>query len=423
MRPARLPWKEMNAIPELLSYLLTRLPVIFAFLSGYVLYLLLANTGLTDVFVRWSLKRSRGNLRALLAYIIGVAALLSFFIPNAVTVLALLPFLKTIEKDLIEDQDGRVTTALTLSVIYGANIGGMGSLVGSPANLLLIGALDLYKVPGREQISFLNWFFWSVPLVLFFVAVAWVLVAAFLVNSKVQGVAADLNGIKGSLRLSADQRKGVLLFVFFVSFWLLEGTLRGLWPSFARYQPYASICFFLIFVYGTFVRPCSERGTPFLRSGDVIRGLPKRGLFFLAAVVLLIPVIRGVGLDQYVACLFSDLIRPKTSAFLVFFITTLGVIFLTEFLSNTLVSTAFFPIAYFAAPTQNISPLILMMAVSIASTCAFMTPIATPCNALAFGEMKKTSLTTMILLGLPLNILGGLLITLWLRFVIPWVYA
>jgi sodium-dependent dicarboxylate transporter 2/3/5 len=52
-----------------------------------------------------------------------------------------------------------------------------------------------------------------------------------------------------------------------------------------------------------------------------------------------------------------------------------------------------------------------------------MTPIATPCNALAFGEMKKTSLGKMLALGLPLNIVGALLITLWLQFIIPFVYA
>jgi len=170
----------MEYNPSFYSYLLTRLPLVLTFATGYIVYLLLATTRLTDAFVLWSLKRSRNNLKIFLAYIIGSAALLSFFIPNAITVLTLLPFLKAMDRDIVvQDNDRRLTTALTLSVIYGANIGGMGSLIGSPANLLLIGALDLYRVPGREQISFLNWFIWSVPLVISFTAVAWALLATF----------------------------------------------------------------------------------------------------------------------------------------------------------------------------------------------------------------------------------------------------
>ena len=412
----------MESISGFFTYLGTRLPLILTFLSGYVVYLLLANTKLTHVFVTWSLKRSRGNLKAMLAYIIGVAALLSFFIPNAVTVLTLLPFLKTIEKELTQDHHG-VTTALTLSTIYGANIGGMGSLIGSPANLLLIGALDLYNVPGREQISFLNWFFWSVPLVIFFVATAWVLVITFGVSKSMLGVAASLNGMAGDLRLSPNQKRGGQLFVSFAVFWILEGIVRGVWPGFVRIEPYVCMGYFVIFVYLAFVKCWGQQQVPLLRIKDIASGLPKRGLVFLGVVLLLIPVIRGFQLDQHAARFFSDMIRPGTPPFMVFFGITLGVIFLTELLSNTVVSTAFFPIAFFAAPVHDMSPLILMIAVSIASTCAFMTPIATPCNALAFGEMKSTSLGKMLMLGLPLNIIGALLITLWLRFVIPIVYA
>jgi sodium-dependent dicarboxylate transporter 2/3/5 len=413
----------MDLIPDLLSYLFTRLPLFLTFASGYVVYLLLAKTKLTDVFVLWSLQKSRGDLRYLLAYIMGAAALLSFFVPNAVTVLTLLPFLKTIEKDLTGDHDGRVTTALTLSVIYGANIGGMGSLIGSPANLLLIGALDLYQVSGREQISFLNWFFWSVPLVLLFVGVAWTLIVTFGVSRSIQAAAANTAGLKGSLRLSADQRQGGRLFLFFIVFWLFEGTLRGLWSPYVDWGPYGCSVFFGLFVYMAFIKGLSEKGTPLLRLSDMVQGLPKRGIVFLAVVLLLIPVIRWLQLDHHAARFFSHLLGPDTSSFLVFLGTTLGVIFLTECFSNTVVSTAFFSFAYFAAPAHGIPPLILMIAVSIASTCAFMTPIATPCNALAYGEMKRTSLARMLMLGLPLNIVGALLITVWLRIVIPLVYG
>jgi len=413
----------MENNPDFYSYLFARLPLALTFASGYIVYLLLATTRLTDVFVCWSLQRSRGNLKLFLAYVVGSATLLSFFIPNAITVLALLPFIKTIERDLVsQHNDRRLTTALTLSVIYGANIGGMGSLVGSPANLLLIGALDLYGVPGREQVSFMNWFLWSVPLVIVFSTIAWALIATLGVSRNAPRIATSLDEPERCSRLSTDQEGAGLLFVFFLVFWISEGIAREVWHPFIRYE--ASVCagFFALFVYLSFLKPLGNLDAPLLRFKHLVSGLPKRGLFFLAIVVFIIPVVHVFQIDKHAATVFSDFVRPGASVFFVFFATTSIVIFLTEILSNTVVSTAFFPIAFFTSGAYNVPPLILMIAVSVASTCAFMTPIATPCNALAFGEMKRISLGRMLVLGGILNIIGALLITFWLQFVIPVVY-
>jgi len=409
------------------SYMLMRLPLVLTFASGYVVYLLLSYTKLTDSFVSLCLKRSGGSLKQFLAYIMFSAALLSFFIPNAITVLTLLPFLKATERDVASRNNSpRFTTALTLSVIYGANIGGMGSLIGSPANLLLIGALDLYGVPGREQISFLNWFIWSVPLVFFLVSIAWALIAAFGVPKTRQETVTQTLGfdqMKSSRGLSLEQKWGRGLFLFFLFFWILDGLLKESWPFFVHCEPYVCTGFFVLFVYLTFFKSFGEDRIPLLPLKSILSGLPKRGVLFLCVVVLIIPVIRLFQLDKHAAGVFTSLIHPETTGFQVLFGTTLAVVFLTEVFSNTVVATAFFPVVLLASTAYNTPPLILMIAVSIASTCAFMTPIATPCNALAFGEMRGTSLGRMLVLGLPLNIIGALLITLWLRFVIPFVYS
>ena len=408
----------------LYGYLLGRLPLFLTFLSGYIVYMLLTTTKLTDAFVWWSIRRSRGHFDHLLIYVIGSAALLSFFIPNAVTVLTLLPFVRAIDHDLTEPHgDRRVTTALTLAIIYGANIGGMGSIIGSPANLLLIGALDLYGVAGKDQLSFMNWFFWSIPLVVAFAAAAWTLLICFGVPKNITGQTGRLDNLKRQVNFGPEQKTAVTIFLFFLVFWITEGIVREIFPAFVLYEPVVCSVFFIMFVYLTFLKKHAAIEGPLLKLRDITKRLPKRGMLFLGIVVVMIPLIRLLEVDKSLANLFSYFIRPEASPFLVFFSTTVTVIFLTEILSNTIVATAFFPIVYFAAGNYGMAPLILMLAVSIASTCAFMTPIATPCNALAFGEMRRTSLGKMILIGLPLNIIGAFLITLWLRFVIPLVYT
>ncbi|MDM8522072.1 SLC13 family permease [Desulfococcaceae bacterium HSG8] len=401
-------------------YLWTRLPLILLFLNGYVIYRVLVVTKLTDVFVLRGLQKSRGSLNRLCLYIIVVSAVLSFFIPNAITVLIMLPVLKTVEQDIaLKTSEYSITTALTLSVIYGANIGGMGSLIGSPANLLLIGALDLYQVPGREQISFLNWFIWSVPLVAGFLAAAYLIVSCQLPVVSGQLPVATDNGQR-----TTDNRQILAgrVFIFFLAFWIIESVLKELIPGFGPLEPPLCILFFIFFLHLVFIRPLGRYHGPLLCLTDIFTGFPKRGILFLCLLGVIISLVRIFQIDKWASVLLSDALRAEMSVSAIIFTIIIAVIFLTELLSNTVVSTAFFSISYFIAVDHSIHPLILMIAVSAASTCAFMTPIATPCNALAFGEMKGTSFPRMLISGFLLNIIGAGLMTLWLQFVIPIVY-
>lgn len=405
------------------AYIWMRLPLVLMFANGYLVYRILVATGLTEMFVMWGVRKQGGSFRRILFYIIASTALLSFFIPNAITILIMLPVLKTIEKNVPKTSGFRPTTALTLSAIYGANIGGMGSLIGSPANLLLIGALDLYNVPGREQIGFLNWFFWSVPLVAVFAVAAWLMVLLFAVPAKPAPMT-DLPGIESESRNNADLRNaGLFLFILFIAFWSLESVLRELDIGYEAAAPPLAIVFFLIFAYLAFVWKIGNSPRTILRFQDLIEGFPKRGILFVGILILVFLIVRLLKLDKVIPGAFSDFPGPDIPIYAVLLATALSVIFLTELLSNTVVSTAFFPIAYYAAASGGMSPIILMIAVSISSTCAFMTPIATPCNALAIGEMKGISMPRMLVSGFALNIAGAVLMTVWLRFVIPLIYG
>ncbi|MCP4689659.1 MAG: SLC13 family permease [Desulfobacterales bacterium] len=411
--------------PGLISYLGERLPLILLFANGWLIYRLIVVTGLADAFVAWSMRRSQGSLRKLTLYIIITATLLSFFIPNAVTVLALLPMLKTFNKKIARGRRGvRATTALTLSSIYGANIGGMGSLIGSPANLLLLGMLDLYDVPGRDAISFFNWFIWSTPLVVVFCVAAWIAVAFILLPRDRKIPMIHGNGPESGLpNGSPNLKAGFFLFMFFLVFWIAHGIVKEVAPVPVPYEVGACILYFIIFLLLTFVAPMGARGKPPMRPGQVVADAPKRGFLFLGLLLLIIALVRVFHVDERVGEMFSALIPGTASLTVICFCMVLSVILLTEVFSNTVVSTVFFPIAFFTAGANGFSPIPLMIAVSAASTCAFMTPIATPCNALAYGEMKGASLRWMFALGLLLNILGALLMTAWLPFAAGLVYG
>lgn len=414
------------------SSLLSRLPLVLLFVGGYVASRLLAETRLTNAFVLRVLARARGGLWAVCGAVIVAGAALSLFIPNAVTVLALLPVLSELDR-AYAGRGVRATTALTLSAIYGANIGGMGSLVGSPANMLLIGALEVFQVPGREQITFLNWFLWALPLVFVVCGVSWLVVRLAIPGRRQkrgsglgEGPAtAEWHGME-VIPLTPWQRSACVLFVQFLLFWIASSLASGLIPAYARYEAAVAAGFTIYYIY-VCVRPsgpgCCATKEPLLTLRALFSGLPRRGLVFLALVGALIVAAGQTGLDDRAVLLFESVLGADAPMYLVLVGTCLTVIFLTEVLSNTVVSVAFFAVAYHAALTHGADPLPIMIAVSCASTCAFMTPIATPCNALAYGEMRGVSLRGMLGLGLVLNLLCGLLMAGWLGMIIPLVYG
>ncbi len=408
---------KMDAI---MPGILMRLPIIVMFINGYIIYRLLSVTGLAELFVIKSLSYRKFGPKALIFIIILVTALLSFFIPNTITVLTMLPVLKTIREKFDFKIDGRakITTILTLSVIYGANIGGMGSLIGSPANLLLIGELDIYKVSGRYEINFFNWFLWSLPLVTVMIFFAWLILVSGVSFSYSQSTNTKSYNFSP---VSKRQKSGAFLFVFFLIFWILMPLIMKSFNPGFFFESAASIIFFLIFCFLIFLKLTD--GKPLLHPKDLIQGMPARGFLFLGFLFFFVFIIKITGLDNKASEIFVNFL-PSNKNHAVFVLTIVAsVIFFTEIISNTAVSTGFFPIAYWAAIKNNIPPLVLMTGVSLASTCAFMTPIATPCNALAFGEMKGTSLKKMLVSGFILNIIGAILISFWLEFIIPEVYG
>lgn len=417
----------MESFGDISAYLWQRLPLILLFLSGYLVYQLMAATRLTNAFVHWALRRSRGSAAWMLLYVIGAAAALSSFIPNTITVLTMLPMLKRLDREYRAQGVNNMTTVLMCAAIYGAAIGGMGSMIGSPANAVLFGALDLFEVAGRERITFFNWFFWSVPLVVLFVLAAWGVAAGLGLPSAAWRAEVRLDCLNDECedRANPRQRYGATLFWLYMAFWVLESVTRQGVPGFATISPAVCLGFVGVFLYAVFVRPAPESpfgSGPLLSPGQLLKGVPRRGLLFILVLAALFAVVHWLGLDERMVLVAGKMLQGDMTPLLLYFLTVLSVIFLTEMLSNTAVVAAFFTIAHFAALGHSMDPLPLMMGVSLASTCAFMTPIATPTNALAFGEMRGASLKTMLLLGCVLNVAGAVILTGWLSWVLPLVY-
>lgn len=406
-----------------MTYVWERLPLIILFVTGYLIYRLCSMTLLTDVIV-WRLVRlARGRPARLFFWLIAGAATVSAFLPNTVTTLAFLPIVKTIRDDFIDvgADPGEATTVLALLTMYGSNMGGLGTMIGSPANMVFLAALDFFKVPGREQITFANWLIWSIPLFVAYVLGGWLLAGVLAVPSRLKALRLPVPPAERT-RMTLRQRGALWLCGGFVAFWMSLGVVQGILRLPQWLESVAALVFGLTFVWVAMVHPV-DSDRPLLPAATILQGFPKRGVIFIAAVAALAGLVALTGLGEWLRTTLRQVELAHLPPTWVFFLVTLGAVLLSEIFSNTLVATVMFAVAYGLAVKSGLSPMAMLLAVSTGSTCAYMTPMATTCNSLAFGELKGTSLPIMLAVGLVMNVYTAILFTLWLPVVIPWLYG
>ena len=407
-----------------------QLAVIFGL--GFLVSRLFVVTGLAERSVLLLVRKVHGSPALVSLSLILSATILSSFIPNMISVLTLLPALKLlIERltplDAPRSQRRKVATYLTCSLIWGANIGGSSSLTGSPANLLLIFFLELQEMPGRSGIGFLTWLFWGVPLVLVFNILAWAVGRIFFRGIE-KGKRPDpppLQPASPRIRETIGVSLAILLFSTGVSVLGFLTTSSSLQLRLGLNG--LTVATALLFIWILFFpNPLARRlgvHRPLLLPRDCWSGLPVRGLVFAGAVVVVLAGFarwaQGAGLDTVLAEWLRTITPEGTALGTVLLTLSTATIFLTEFMSNTLVATALFYSAIPLADALGISALPLFVAISMASTCAFMTPVATPVNSLAFGEIRGISVGRMMAAGAILIILGAVLITIVCSTLVP----
>jgi sodium-dependent dicarboxylate transporter 2/3/5 len=399
------------------------------FATGFLISRMVARTGLAESAVQALLRQCHGHFGQVLLRLLMVTILLSLFIPNMLTVLALLPIVEQLGHSLKESHEPanqRLLTPLILALIYGANIGGMGSLVGSPANAMMLGFLEYANVPARQQLNFLSWLVWGLPLVVIFGLLAWGLLMAFLGPTRLWSFALALP-VHDPPRPDDRRRQqhAARISLYSAAFWLSLSFLTSLFPSQKVLWDGLAVLFGISFTWFVFrwKLPGDKQQRTLLQLSDCYTGLPWRGVGMAAGAVGLSLLLFYLGLPTYLAAQVKTILPSSVSPFWLYLALTLITIFSTELISNTAASVALFPIAYGLAIELGWHPLPAVMGVALASTCAFMSPLATPATGLAFGGMQGVSLKKMLWLGFFVNLIGGAWLALLLTYILPAFYG
>ena len=392
-----------------------KIQLVFIFVNSFLLSRVLVVTKVPERLVLYLIGKRHLPIGRITFYVIAASAFLSFFIPNVITVLALLPIVKILCRtfeDSIPDRYREIETLLPLTLIYGANIGGMGSITGTPANGIMVIYATLYELPGVEYLTFENWLLWGVPMVVIFVGASWLLLMLYFRlwtydNDLVHVTVHEAEAFHPMQKAAANIT--VLFFLLSILFSILI--------KISTQQELILLitgCSSLVLILLLFVIPIRSSWDDIprrmLHLRDCYSNLPWRGLFVLGIIVLLLGVGALLNVQKYILLLFEAVFQQEYSLSVLYIIVAALTAFSTELFSNTVVQIAMFLVM---GPLFEASSLVTIQAfliITLSCTSAFMTPIATGVNGLAFGEMKGISFVKMFTVGLIMKLIGILLL-------------
>ena len=386
-------------------------PIIFLFMGGFMIALAMQ---------RWELHR-RIALRLVswvgtrpssivIGFIIA-SAFLSMWVSNTATALMMLPIglsIIRVNRDQASDSPAadpasNFSVVLLLSIAYACNIGGVGTLIGTPPNALLAAfMLETYGV----DVGFAQWLVVGLPMVvislpLMYGVLTWIYPldratlpgGAALIDAKLT----DIGSISpAEMRVAAVFGLTALLWI--TRRWI-EPVVPGL--SDAGIAMAASVALFIL--------PAGGSANRALLTWDEVQELPWGILILFGGGLSLAAAIDGTGLAAWI----GEAVRGLSAwpLLLIVLAVVVLIILLTEITSNTATAAAFLPIMGSVAVGIGQNPLLLVVPAAIGASCAFMLPVATPPNAIVYGS-GFLSIPQMSRAGLGLNLLFTVLITL-----------
>lgn len=374
-------------------------PIIFMFFGGFVLAAILQVQGLDKLIASYILKLSKGNLKKTVFYLFGVTTFLSMWINNTAVAAMMLPLTVGLLRGLDSKVNHKTYAFVLLGMAFSANIGGIGTLVGSAPNAILASQLE---------ITFAEWLKFGMPVML-------LLLPSMLFSMWVV-LKPDLSGNieLHSEDIVLDKQKLVTLAIFFVTVVLLcFGALINPVLSSALGLP-AEIKNFDSVVVMAAISILMMAKTA---SWKQVQERTEWGVLMLFGGGLTLSVVlKDSGASAIMANTIVDFVGQQHWLIIMLALTSF-IVFLTEFTSNTASAALLMPIFIAVADALGVSQISLAAIIACGASCAFMLPIATPPNAIVFatGHIEQRE---MVRVGLILNIcaiiiIGGLAYAFW----------
>ena len=318
----------------------------------------------------------------------------------------MIPIIKFIvDTTLNKRNDEYFSKILILAVAYSSSIGGMMTPIGTIPNAILVAFLNENY---NYQIDFIDWLFFTLPLATLILIFLWLY---FSLNIKDDRKKLNLNLILNKFKKLGDfsNAEKVSGFVIILTglLWIFKSKLNIFFEINLTDSGIAITCAFLFFII-----PYDKKYNVLL-GWDWFKKIPWDILILFGGGLSMASLVVSTGLAKDLS---ENLIYIKYyEIWVIIFVVSLFTSFMTEFTSNTATTFLFLPIfASFAAET-NINIILITLPMVLAASCAFMMPISTPPNAIAYSS-KKITIKFMVKTGIYLNIISIIIITFYINY-------
>ncbi len=376
-------------------------PLILLLLGGFLLSKGMERSGVHRRLALAMIQLCGSGGKGLMLGFMLASAFLSMWISNTATTLMLLPIALAV---LNGSKAAPVLAApLMMAIAYAANIGGLGTPIGTPPNLVFI---EQYAEVSGETMTFVGWMKYGVPIIVIMIPLMWLWLSRHQSGTQV----VTLPEV-GNWRPAERRTLGV--FSLTALAWMTRSEPFGGWSELLHLPGANDASVAFIGVLFLFLIPdgsgrAGEKGR--LLDWDTAKEIPWGILILFAGGICLAAGIRDSGLSERIAGLLTHF--GAWPSFILVITICLLMTFLTEMTSNTASTILMMPILGSVALAHDLDPKMIMLPAALSASCAFMLPVATAPNAVVFGTGYLT-VPRMIREGLILNLIGALVIGLY----------
>ena len=386
-----------------------------------IIYFYMAGFFLAIAMEKWNLhKRIALNIINVVGYnkksmVLGfmiATAFLSMWLSNTSTSIMMLPIgisivsQVSLKNNILNSNFGKV---LMLGIAYSASIGGFATIYGTPPNLILLSNIEEHF---NLSIDFFSWFIMAFPLSCILLFICWYYLVNFSFDlSSLSNVSKETisSKIEELGKIKYEEKAVLLIFIVFILGLLFKQFISEFIPQIDDTIIAISIAIFL------FLIKSSDGENNLIEWSDGVK-LPWGIILLFGGGLSIATAMKSSGLALWIGELAYNI--DSLDLILIVVIIVMIVNFLTEITSNLATVSMLLPILASISISLGIHPYIIMISATIAASCAFMLPVATPPNAIVFGS-GYLKMSDMVKTGLVMNVISIVIVSLYVYFMLP----
>ena len=390
--------------------------LVFLYLAGFIIAIAIERWGLHKRIALNIISFMGTKINFIILGFMLSTAFLSMFISNTATTVMMLPIAIAIITQLdnksneSRNNNQNFSKSLLLSIAYSASIGGIATLFGTPPNMVLRGVVESNL---GYTITFMDWFIIGFPISITLLFLCWIYITKISNNYFMDEFPLGKDQIiklKSELgRISAEEKRVGVIFFLTALCWITRSQIEKFLPGID------DTIIGMIFGILLFVIPVKSNKRSLVIWKEAVK-LPWGVIILFGGGMALAKGFVDSGLSLWFGNNLTSLNGLPMILLILSIVTSVN--FLTEMTSNLATTAMLLPVLAAIGIEMNIDPLILMISATMAASCAFMLPVATPPNAIVFGA-GYLRIPDMIKKGFWLNIISIILISIMVYYFVP----